>query len=59
MELNLVHSRCGLEPRVGEQLFKVLDGEVGDTNVLDATRLRELLKLSPSVTEVPVGVVLA
>ena len=59
MKLNLVDSRCDLEPGVGEQLLKVLDGEVGDTNVLDATGLGKLLELSPGVKEIPVGVVLA
>jgi hypothetical protein len=59
VKLNLVDSRCDLEPRVGEQLLEVLNGEVGDTNVLDATGLGKLLELSPGVKEVPVGVVLA
>lgn len=59
MKLNLVDSRCDLESGVGEQLLEVLDGEVGNTNVLDATGLGKLLKLSPGVKEVPVGVVLA
>jgi hypothetical protein len=59
VELNLVDSRCGLEARVGEELLKVLDGKVGNTNVLDTARLGELLQLGPGVTEVPVGVVLA
>lgn len=59
MKLNLVDSRCDLEPGVGEQLLEVLDGEVGDTNVLDATGLRKLLELCPSIKEVPVRVVLA
>ncbi|KAG9680308.1 Aldo/keto reductase, partial [Aureobasidium melanogenum] len=46
---------------VGEDL-EVLDGKVGDTDVLDAARGRQLLKLSPKmnclpgVNEVPVGV---
>jgi hypothetical protein len=59
VELDLVDSRRDLEPRVGKELLKVLDGEVGNTNVLDAARLGELLQLRPGVTEVPVGVVLA
>ena len=59
MKLNLVDSRCDLESGVGEQLLEVLDGKVGNTNVLDATGLGKLLKLSPGVKEVPVGVVLA
>lgn len=59
MKLNLVDSRCDLESGVGEQLLEVLDGKVGNTNVLDATGLGKLLELSPGVKEVPVGVVLA
>ena len=59
VELDLVDRGRGLEPRVGKKLLEVLDGEVGDTNVLDAARLRELLQFGPGVTEVPVGVVLA
>ena len=59
VELDLVDGRCGLEARIGKQLLEVLDGEVGNTNVLDATGLGKLLKLSPGVKEVPVGVVLA
>lgn len=59
VEFDLVDSGCDLEPRVGEELLKVLDGEVGDTDVLDSARLGKLLELSPCVTEVPVGVVLA
>jgi hypothetical protein len=58
VELDLVNGGCGLEARVGEQLLKVLDGEVGDTNVLHAAGLGELLELSPGVLEVPVGEVL-
>ena len=59
VELDLVDGGCGLEPRVGKELLKVLDGKVGDTNVLDAAGLGKLLQLGPGVTEVPVGVVLA
>ena len=59
MKLNLVDSRCDLQSRVGEQLLKVLDGEVGNTDVLDTARFGELLELSPCVAEVPVRVVLA
>jgi hypothetical protein len=55
VELDLVNGGCGLEARVGEQLLEVLDGEVGDTNVLHAAGLGELLELSPGVLEVPVG----
>ena len=58
VELDLVDGRCGLEARIGKQLLEVLDGEVGNTNVLHAARLGELLHLRPSVLEVPVGVVL-
>jgi hypothetical protein len=58
VQLNLVDGRGDLEARVGEELLKVLDGEVGDTNVLDAARLRKLLELSPCVEEVPVRQVL-
>jgi hypothetical protein len=54
VQLNLVHGRGGLEARVGKELLEVLDGEVGDTNVLDATRLGKLLELSPGVEEIPV-----
>jgi hypothetical protein len=59
VELHLVDGRCDLEPRVGEELLEVLDGKVGNTNVLDTARLGELLKLGPCVLEVPVGVMLA
>ena len=58
MKLNLIYSRRGLESRVGEKLIEVPDGKVGNTNVLDATRLGELLQLGPGVDKVPVGVVL-
>jgi len=58
VEFDLVDGGCDLGARVGEQLLEVLDGEVGDTNVLHAARLGELLHLSPGVLEVPVGVVL-
>jgi hypothetical protein len=46
VELNLVHGRGGLEARVGKELLEVLDGEVGNTNVLDATRLRSSAHVS-------------
>lgn len=59
MKLNLVDGRRDFKSRIGKELLKILDGEVRDTDVLDTTRLRELLKLSPCVLEVPVGVVLA
>jgi hypothetical protein len=58
VELDLVDGRRDLEPRVGEELLEVLDGKVGHTNILHATRLGQLLHLSPGVLEVPVGVVL-
>jgi hypothetical protein len=58
VELDLVNGRYGLAAGVVEELLKVLDGEVGDTNVLHAARSRKLLELLPSVDEVPVGVVL-
>lgn len=58
VELNLVDGGCDLGTRVGEQLLEVLDSEVGNTNVLHAARLGQLLHLSPGVLEVPVGVVL-
>jgi hypothetical protein len=54
VQFNLVDSWGGFEARVGEQLLKVLDGKIRDTNVLDAARLGKLLKLSPGVEEVPV-----
>ena len=59
MKLDLVDGRCDFESGVGKELLEVLDGEIGNTNVLDTARLRELLKLSPRVLEVPVGVVFA
>jgi hypothetical protein len=58
VELDLVNGRRSLEAGVGKQLLKVLDREVGNTNVLHASRLGELLKLSPRVEEVPVWQVL-
>lgn len=58
VELNLVNGRCDAEARIGKELVEVLDGKVGDTNVLDAAGLGQLLHLSPRVLEVPVGVVL-
>jgi hypothetical protein len=58
MKLDLVHSGCDLEAGIGEQLLKILDGEVGNTDVLDASRFWKLLKLSPCVEEVPIWQVL-
>lgn len=58
MKLDLVDGRRDLETRIGEQFLEILDGEVGDTDVLHTAGLRKLLQLSPCVFEVPVGVVL-
>lgn len=58
VQLDLVDGRGNLEAGVVEELLEVLDGEVGDADVLDAARGGELLHLSPGVEEVPVGVVL-
>lgn len=38
MKLNLVDSRNSLAGVILEENLEVLDGEVGDTNVLDAAR---------------------
>jgi hypothetical protein len=35
VELDLVDSGCGLEAIRAEELLKILDGEVGNTNVLN------------------------
>lgn len=43
MKFDLVDSRRDLEARVGDQLLKILDSKVGDTNVLDTARFWELL----------------
>lgn len=58
MKFDLVDGGDGLEVGRGEELFQILDGEIGNADVLDAARGREFLKLAPRVTEVPVGVVL-
>ena len=58
MKLDLIDGGGGLEVRRREELLEILDGEVGNTNVLDAARSWELLHLAPRVAEVPVGVVL-
>jgi len=54
----LVHGGCDLEFGVLEQDLEVLDGEVGDTNVLNLAGTRELLHLDPGLLEVVVGEVL-
>jgi hypothetical protein len=59
VEFDLVNGRRDLGARVGKKLLKVLDPEVGDTNVLHTARLWELLHFSPGIPEVPVGVMLA
>jgi hypothetical protein len=48
VKLDLVDGRDGLAGLVLEEDLEVLDGEVGDTNVLDAARGRQLLELFPS-----------
>jgi len=58
VELNLVDSWDSLARLLAEELLEVLDGEVGDTNVLDTAGSWELLELSPGVDKVPVWVVL-
>jgi len=58
VKLDLVDGWDGLARLVAEELLEVLDGKVGNTNVLDAAGSWELLKLSPGVDEVPVWVVL-
>jgi hypothetical protein len=50
----LVYSRRNLETGVGKELLKVLNGKIGYTNVLDTSRLGELLELRPGVEKVPV-----
>jgi hypothetical protein len=47
VELDLVDGRNSLTRLVLEKDLEVLDGKVGHTNVLDAARSGELLKLSP------------
>ena len=46
VELDLVDGGDGLARLVLEEDLQVLDGEVGDTDVLDAARGRQLLELS-------------
>jgi len=50
----LVNSGCDLEFGVLEQDLEVLDGEVGNTNVLDLASAGELLHLDPGLLEVVV-----
>jgi hypothetical protein len=47
VKLDLVDGGNGLAGLVLEEDLKVLDGEVGDTDVLDAARGGQLLELSP------------
>lgn len=47
VKLDLVDGGDGLAGFVLEEDLEVLDGEVGDTDVLDAARGRQLLELSP------------
>lgn len=58
MEFDLVNGRNNLGTLIRKQLLQVLDSEVGNANVLDAARSWELLHLSPSITEIPVRVML-
>ena len=58
VQLDLVDCGCGLAARVVEKLLEMLDAEVGDTNVLRAARLKDLLHLGPGLDVVPVIVVL-
>ena len=58
VELDLVDSWDGLAGWVVEKNLEVLNGKVGDTNVLDATRGWQLLQLLPGVDKSPVWVVL-
>jgi hypothetical protein len=58
VQFNLIDGWGDLGARIGEELLEVLDGEVGDTDVLHATGFGELLHLSPGVLEIPIGVVL-
>lgn len=58
VQLDLVHSGNDLGRGVVKKLLKVLDAEVGDTNVADLAGGRQLLHLLPGLNEVPVGQVL-
>lgn len=46
--LNLVHCWDDLAGWIVEELLKVLDSEVGDTNVLDTAGSRKFLHLLPA-----------
>ena len=48
VELDLVDGWDGLARLVLEEDLEVLDGKVGDTNVLDAAGSGELLEFSPA-----------
>ena len=48
VEFDLVDRGNGLAGVVLEEDLEVLDGEVGDTDVLDAARGRQLLEFSPN-----------
>lgn len=48
VKLDLVDGGDGLARLVLEEDLEILDGEVGDTDVLDAARGRQLLELSPT-----------
>jgi hypothetical protein len=56
VQLDLVDGRRGFG--VFEQDLEVLDGEVGDADVLDFAGARQLFELGPGLLEVPVGEVL-
>ena len=58
VQLDLVDGGDDLGARVIEELLKVLDAEVRDTNVADLAGSRELLHLLPCLDEVPVREVL-
>jgi hypothetical protein len=47
VKLDLVDGGDGLARLILEEDLEVLNGEVGDTDVLDAARGRQLLELSP------------
>ena len=47
MELDLVDGWDCFARRVGEELFEVLDSEVGDADILDFSGCGELLHLLP------------
>lgn len=51
VELNLVDGGDSLAAGVVQELLHVLNGEVGDTNVLDAARSGELLHLLPGLDD--------